>query len=111
MTNSVAQYETSNVFTEIIELKLKQDAKEKDFLFANDKFHEQIFNGFPGFISRQVIKSDQDTWMVIVRFEKAGDCKLAGEKIMKNINSHELFDYIDKNTMMIRYFTEKRDYQ
>lgn len=110
MNTKTTQSESSNFFTEIIDFKLKDGADEEKFLEANDQFHQQVFANTEGFLGRYVVKSEDENWTVIVRFEKSDFCKQAGEKIMKDMDSYEIFDYIDKNSMKIRYFTEKREY-
>ncbi len=63
-----------------------------------------VLQDFPGFISRQLSKSEDGQWMDLVRWESLALAQQAATKIMQQEVAGEAFKVIEESSMQLYHF-------
>ena len=90
--------------TETSQFKTKQGISEDAFLNASQKAQDEFLSKCEGFISRELLKSEDGTWMDIVHFKTMEDAQEAMQKFVGHPSTKAFEEAIDPATAQMRHF-------
>jgi mercuric ion transport protein len=97
--------------TETIRFRLADGTDEQDFLKASDGVEEKFFGTQPGYIDRELLKSDDNRWLSVLRWESMEDCRRAGEALMSSPDAGEFLQKIDADSVEIVHVARVKRYE
>jgi hypothetical protein len=87
---------------ELVTFRIKPDLPDADFERAAHAITPKL-QGFPGFISRSLAKSDDGTWIDAVYWRDRPSAEHAAQAIMSDEGARAFFDLIDPSTMVFKH--------
>jgi antibiotic biosynthesis monooxygenase (ABM) superfamily enzyme len=101
---------TSDQYVEIARFKTKAGFTHEDFLKAEEKVRQGMLKTFPGYLSRELYRSEDGEWVVILRFSDKASMDALIETL--RLDPDESFkDYgsmIDRATMRLEFVWMQR---
>lgn len=94
---------------EVVQFKLAQGTDEGEFLKAADAMLPDLKKE-SGFISRDLLKDENDQWVDIARWKTEAEAKTAGDNFMNYPSCLKFINMIDQSTLKIGFFVLTRTY-
>jgi hypothetical protein len=98
------------MIVEIAEFKTKKGVTDLQVLKASQKAYDDFLSKCKGFISRELIKSDDETWMDVVHFETVEDAENAAREFPNNPGGKAFEEVIDMTTAKMLHFKVAKKY-
>ncbi|MBI4044965.1 MAG: hypothetical protein HY392_04620 [Candidatus Diapherotrites archaeon] len=98
------------MIVEIAQFKTKPGVSDAGLLTASKKAQDGYLSRCKGFVSRELLKSGDGTWLDIVHFETAKDAENAAENFAKDPNAKEFENAIDASTAKMMHFKVAKKY-
>lgn len=95
-----------NIFVEIVEFKLFEGTEEDEFLKASEVVTKDFLEKQPGYIKRELLKSERDEWMDIVHWESFEDAQNASAEFLENDDCLKFAQLIDEEQMKIMHLEQ-----
>lgn len=90
--------------TEAITVKLQDGADPDGFLAANKAIEENHILKQPGFIAREIGRTEDGEWLIVIHWESAEDSAASIAKFGEAPGVEEFMSYLDAETMLITVF-------
>lgn len=90
---------------EVLQFKLKAEAKVDEFLKANKQAEDEQVTTIPGFLSRQTSVNEEDTWMIVVHWADKAALDKSLATFMEADATQPFLALMDSDTMSMSIFT------
>src|SRR3989338_92445 len=98
------------MIVETAKFKLKKGVTDSQFLAASQKAFDGFLSKSKGFVSRELVKSEDGTWMDIVHFETEKDAQEVFDNFSKNPSAKDFEAAIDPATASMGRFEVVKKY-
>lgn len=95
---------SEKMIIETAQYKLKTGTNEKEFIQSSEEIQREFLEKCKGFISRQLLKSDDGYWMDYLHWRNEDDAKQAAEKFTQHPSTKKFESMIDPNTAKMMHF-------
>lgn len=95
---------------ETSQFKTKPGVSDTQFLAASQEAHDGFLSKCKGFVSRELLKSDDGTWFDIVHFETMEDAQAAMQDFLGQSSTNAFEEAIDPATAQMRHFEVAKKY-
>jgi len=98
------------MFVEVAQFKANPGVSDEKVLVASQKVHDNYLSMCKGFVSRELLKSEDGTWMDVVHFETFSDAKAATDNFPNNPSAKEFDSLLDVKTAKMMRFKSLKKY-
>jgi len=98
------------IVVEIAQYKLIDGVNETTFLQDSKDAQKEFLDKQPGYIKRQLLKSDSGKWTEIVYWESMSDARKAEKEVAKNIPNVPMFQKMDPKTLKISFIEQMQSF-
>ena len=92
------------MIVETAQFAVKAGVTDAQLLAASREAHDGYLSRCRGFVGRELLKSDDGTWLDIVRFETMADAQAAFAGFVGNPSTQAFEGVIDPATAQMRHF-------
>lgn len=97
----------STSVVEIAQFKAKPGVSDEELLAASQSVHDNYLSKCKGYVSRELLKAEDGTWLDMVRFETLEDARNATDNFEKNPHAKS-FDGVLLSEKMMRFRSAKK---
>ena len=90
---------------EIAEVRIKKDVSEEDFIKAAENVHKNFLAKQAGLVSHHSYKSEEGTWIDLVRWNDKKSADDASQKAMQSEVCIPWFSMMDEKSITMRHVT------
>jgi hypothetical protein len=94
------------IIVEVAQFKLKSGVSEGNFLEASQVAQDGFISKCVGYISRELFKKEDNTWLDMVRWTSMEDAQSAMNKFMNEPGAKKFEEMIDPSTVQIMHLTQ-----
>lgn len=95
---------------ETSQFKTKTGVSDAQLLAASQEAHDGFLSKCKGFVSRELLKADDGTWLDIVHFETMEDAQAAMQSFLGQPSTKAFEEAIDPATAQMRHFEVAKKY-
>lgn len=90
---------------ETAQFKTKPGVSDREFLAASKVTHDKYLSKCKGFVSRELLKTEDGTWLDVVHFETMKDAEASAKGFLGNPETKAFEDAIDPASASMNHFT------
>lgn len=95
---------------EIAQFKIKPGITDEEMLKASQEAHDGFLKKHKGFISRELLKSEEGIWIDIVHWESIEDAEAAMKNFLGHPSTKKFEQIIDTSTVKMMHLRQLKKY-
>jgi hypothetical protein len=101
---------SKSIVVEVAQFKLKSSVNESDFLEASQVAQDGFLSKHSGYISRELFKKEDGSWVDMVRWSSMEDAQEAMSKFMGDPSAKKFEEMIDPATVQMMHLTQVKTF-